>query len=247
MQSEILITGNEMPLHEKILSVYGMPEVEIGEKLKDIHQLFSTITLNIFPEISRIQIILSLQGNDLKILHNATTEIKKRLGGVIFSEKNQPMEEVVGQLLVEKKATLSIAESCTGGLIASKITDVPGSSAYFNGGIISYSNVIKHTVLHVSNDTLKKFGAVSEEVVKEMATNMRKIAKTTYALAVSGIAGPDGGSTEKPVGTVKIGLATPKETISFSDYFYSGDRLSKKLAFTIKAIDILRRELLNLP
>lgn len=235
-----------LSIHEKILSAFGMPEAEIGEKLRDIPALFPDVVLNTCPEIFRIQIILSVQGQRAEQLNKAVNEVKNRLGDVIFSEKNQTMEEVVGELLIKKNATLSIAESCTGGLIASKITDVPGSSSYFNCSIVSYSNEMKNAVLQVSNVTLEKFGAVSEETVKEMAVGVQKIANTTYALSISGIAGPDGGSEEKPVGTVKIGLVIPGGVKLFNLYFSSGNRASKKMVFATAALDILRRELLNL-
>jgi nicotinamide-nucleotide amidase len=234
-----------IPIHEKILSAYGMPEAEIGEKLHDIPKLFPDVILNTCPELTRIQIMLSTRGHDQKTLLLATAEIKNRLGDIIFSEKNEQLEDVVVELLLKKKATLSIAESCTGGLIASKITDIPGSSACFNGGIIAYSNNVKNTILKVSNETLEKHGAVSNAAVKEMAANIQALTNSNYALAISGIAGPAGGTKEKPIGTVKIGLATPENIRSFDYYATGADRISRKQLFTAKALDVLRRELLS--
>lgn len=125
------------------------------------------------------------------------------------------LEEKIGDLLLSKKLTLSTAESCTGGSIAALITSVPGSSAYFNGGIVAYSNEVKRALLHVSDETLEKYGAVSRETVIEMAKGAMEALKTDCAVATSGIAGPGGGTREKPVGTVWIAAAYKNEIITF--------------------------------
>lgn len=125
------------------------------------------------------------------------------------------LEEIVGELLREKKLSLSTAESCTGGSIAALVTSVPGSSAYFNGGIVAYSNEVKMALLHVSAETLEKYGAVSRETVIEMARGAMKALKTDCAVATSGIAGPGGGSRERPVGTVWIAAAYKNEIVTF--------------------------------
>ena len=125
------------------------------------------------------------------------------------------LEEIVGELLREKKLSLSTAESCTGGSIAALVTSVPGSSAYFNGGIVAYSNEVKMALLHVSAETLEKYGAVSRETVTEMARGAMKALKTDCAVATSGIAGPGGGSREKPVGTVWIAAPYKNEIVTF--------------------------------
>ena len=123
------------------------------------------------------------------------------------------LEEIVGELLRGKKLTLSTAESCTGGSIAALVTSVSGSSAYFNGGIVAYSNEVKMALLHVSAETLEKYGAVSRETVTEMARGAMKALKTDCAVATSGIAGPGGGSREKPVGTVYVSVRSRQKEI----------------------------------
>lgn len=128
--------------------------------------------------------------------------------------EDKSLEEATGMLLKRNNQTLATAESCTGGYIAHLITSVPGSSAYFAGSIVGYSNSIKENVLEVSADTLKNFGAVSKEIVLEMANNAKKLMQTDYAIAVSGIMGPDGGTEEKPVGTVWIAVAGKRETVA---------------------------------
>jgi PncC family amidohydrolase len=119
------------------------------------------------------------------------------------------LETIVGQLLKQHGLTLAVAESCTGGLISHRITDVPGSSAYYQGSVISYSNEVKERVLHVQRDTLERHGAVSEQAAREMAQGVRDVLYADVGLAVTGIAGPDGGTPEKPVGLVYIALAAP--------------------------------------
>ena len=153
------------------------------------------------------------------------------------------MEAVVGGLLAEKKATIAIAESCTGGLISHMLTNVPGSSGYFLFSGVTYSNEAKTKVLGVSNQVLQRHGAVHQETVIKMAQGVRRIAGTTYGLATSGIAGPDGGTDEKPVGTLCIGLATPHDVKGFQFFFPFNTRLMNKKIFAMKALDLLRREL----
>jgi len=125
-----------------------------------------------------------------------------------------PLEAVVGKLLTEKGKTIATAESCTGGYIAHLLTSRPGSSAFFSGSVVSYSNSVKEKVLHVKDTTLKDFGAVSKETVTEMVTNVLALMNTDYAIAVSGIMGPDGGSPEKPVGLVWIAVASKNNLIT---------------------------------
>ncbi|GHU91716.1 hypothetical protein FACS1894155_11630 [Bacteroidia bacterium] len=152
-------------------------------------------------------------------------------------------EFVIGQLLLEKKLTLSTAESCTGGKIAGLITSVPGSSAYFKGGIVAYSNEVKQNILNVSGADLEKYGAVSEPVVLQMVTGVRQVLKTDCAISISGIAGPDGGSPEKPVGTVWI-AALYKEKLVARKFHFSGCREENMLLAANTGINMLI-ELLN--
>ena len=141
-------------------------------------------------------------------------KLEKILGEDIFCEEDTPLEVIIGELLKKKKITVSTAESCTGGGIAALITSVPGSSEYFNGSIVAYSNEIKMSLLHVSAETLEKHGAVSRETVTEMVKGAMKTLKTDCAVATSGIAGPGGGTPEKPVGTVWIAAAYKNEIVT---------------------------------
>ena len=148
------------------------------------------------------------------------------------------MEIQLAQVLLEKGLTLGTAESCTGGKIASLITSVPGSSAYFKGGVVSYSNEIKHSVLGVSQSDLELFGAVSEQVVRQMAIGAQHVLNTDCAIATSGIAGPDGGSIEKPVGTVWIAVSYKEKTIT-RKFQFSGNREENILSSANTGINML--------
>jgi nicotinamide-nucleotide amidase len=148
----------------------------------------------------------------------------------------------VGEMFLQKKLTLSVAESCTGGLIGNLLTNVPGSSGYFLGGVIAYSNEAKRALLGVSKQTLDTHGAVSDPAAREMAAGVRRELKADLGLSVTGIAGPDGGSDEKPVGTVHIGLASGDETFS-GKYRFWGKREQNKLNSAMMALDWVRRYL----
>jgi nicotinamide-nucleotide amidase len=156
------------------------------------------------------------------------------------------MEGLLREKLLENGATLSVAESCTGGLIGNTLTNVPGSSRYFQGGVIVYSNQAKIDLLDVSPETLERFGAVSDQTVQEMAAGVRKRLKTVLGLAVTGIAGPEGGTEHKPVGTVHIGLALPEDIFSGKFRFW-GTRERIKRQTAMMALDWTRRYLYGYP
>jgi nicotinamide-nucleotide amidase len=160
--------------------------------------------------------------------------------------QGDPIEAVVGQLLREKQATLALAESCTGGLIADMLTDISGSSDYFVFSGVTYSNQAKIDVLNVSQKTIAEHGAVDEETAKEMALGARRISGATYGLATSGIAGPKGGTPQKPVGTVCIALATAHDCCAYRFQFWFDRRAMHKQMFAAAALDVLRRKLLDL-
>jgi nicotinamide-nucleotide amidase len=163
---------------------------------------------------------------------------------LIFGYDNETMEEVVGNLLRKKHATICTAESCTGGYLSHLITSVPGASEYYKGSVIAYDNLIKHDFLGVSAESLKAYGAVSEQVVREMAEGARNRFGCDYALATSGIAGPDGGTPEKPVGLVWIGLATHSKTITTKVMF--GEHRGRNIQrASLEALNMIRLELLN--
>lgn len=146
------------------------------------------------------------------------------MGKAIVSYEDIPLEAQIGNILTEKEKTLATAESCTGGNIARLITSISGSSVYFKGSVVAYANEIKASVLHVDPEAIDTYGAVSQEVVKQMADGVRKLMKTDYAIATSGIAGPGGGSAEKPVGTIWIAVSSENETIC-KEFRYGNSRI----------------------
>jgi nicotinamide-nucleotide amidase len=231
----------------KTLSTFGLTESVIGELLDGLSTEFPEITPGFRSKFPEIQVKLYIRGKDdkvlRKILEKTSQSVLGKLGENIFSMNGSSMEAVVGGLLSGKKATIAIAESCTGGLISHMLTNVPGSSGYFLFSGVTYSNEAKTKVLGVSNEVLQRYGAVHQETVKKMAQGVRNVAGATYGLATSGIAGPDGGTDEKPVGTVCIGLATPHDVKGFRFVFPFNTRLMNKRIFAMKALDLLRREL----
>jgi PncC family amidohydrolase len=152
------------------------------------------------------------------------------------------LEETVGRLLTEQELTIAVAESCTGGLIAHRLTNVSGSSAYFVGGVVAYSNEVKERVLGVSGETLSTYGAVSEECAREMARGARRLFDTDVALSSTGIAGPTGGTPQKPVGLVYVALAAPALECC-ERYLWRGDRLGNKQRTAEAALEMLRQYL----
>ena len=169
-------------------------------------------------------------------------KIVEKLGVAVFSTNGETMEQVVGKLLTENGKTLAVAESCTGGLIGERLTDVAGSSAYFIEGAITYSNESKIKTLNVSPELIEKHGAVSAEVCEAMAKGMREKAQTDYAISVTGIAGPSGGTEEKPVGLVFVGFADENEVKSIKINL-PGDRFLIRWRSSQFALDLLRRKL----
>jgi nicotinamide-nucleotide amidase len=189
---------------------------------------------------------LSAFGDDENALNAEMTkqldELHRLIPELIYGYENESLESVVFRLLKEKNKTLSTAESCTGGYIAHRITSLPGSSAIFKGSVVAYDNKVKQNLLNVSSQTLENFGAVSEQCVKEMAEGTKKLLQTDYAIAVSGIAGPDGGTDEKPVGTVWIAVATPEKTIA-EKFSYGDNRERNILRACLSAFNLLRKTL----
>jgi nicotinamide-nucleotide amidase len=154
-----------------------------------------------------------------------------------------PMSRIVGKMLLDKKLTLAVAESCTGGYIAHLITSIPGSSVWFRGGVVAYSNDIKTDFLGVNNNDIMQHGAVSQEVAEQMATGAMIRLKSDYGIGITGIAGPDGGTPEKPVGTVWIAVATSEKVIS-KKHVFGDNRERNIIRASVMALDMLRKEIL---
>lgn len=235
----------------RTFSCFGLTESLTGERVAGVAGRFPEVRLGLrarFPEV-QVKLYTSADSDETAAgrLDAAAAWVRERLGEVLFSEAGEPMEAVVGRLLRDRRATLAAAESCTGGLLASLMTDVAGSSDYFLLSVVAYANAAKSALLGVSEETLIRCGAVHEETARQMAAGARDRAGATYALSTTGIAGPGGGSAGKPVGTVCIGLAGPGGVAAHRFRFTYGERALNKRAFAMKALDLLRRELLGLP
>jgi len=241
------ITSAPLFFYQKVLRCFGAPEATIGHKLEGIDLTGMDLAYRIsFPEIL-LKISVRGNGSDQARLEKKVLEVEKevrsRLGILVYSEGEDSLEDLVGRLLKERKETLSVAESCTGGLLASLITDCPGSSVYFDRGVVTYSNVSKTALLNIPEGLIKSFGAVSSETATAMAKGLRRLSKTTYSLAITGIAGPDGGSIEKPVGTVYISLDSETGAESHEFHFPTTREWFKRIV-AYMALDILRKKLL---
>lgn len=231
---------------QRILKLYGITEPEISEIFKKLKGKTGDIVFGFYPHFPENHITLSLRDKDkakvVRELDRIEKKIRRLLGPYIFAAGDQNIEDVVGSILKEKSMTIAVAESCTGGLIGHRLTSVPGSSNYFVGGVIVYSNQSKVDFVQVRKDTLNKYGAVSDNTVREMAEGVRRNFKADLGLAVTGIAGPDGGTKDKPVGTVHVGLAVDSDILSVK-YRFWGTREQVKLNTSMMALDWIRRRL----
>ncbi len=239
---------SQVIIHKNIMT-YGAPEAKLAERLTQFEaDLPGDIKLAYLPSTGVIKLRLTAQGSDNEILSRKIEEQVKKLyltiPDLIYGEDEKPLEKVIGELLKEKGQTLSTAESCTGGKIAQMITSIPGSSDYFKGSVIAYDNSIKKHLLGVSDELLSGYGAVSRQVVEMMAEGSRKLLSTDFAVATSGIAGPDGGSEAKPVGTVWIAVSSDKGTVS-EKYVYGRDRNQNILRFSNAALNLLRLQIIR--
>ena len=206
-------------IQHKIIRTIGIGESFLAETIEHWENALPThIKLAYLPHFGQVKLRLTATGNNQEILDSdlkyQVDTLLPLIKDFVFGYDADELESVIGRLLTERDATIGTAESCTGGFVASQLTNIPGSSQYFEGSVVSYSNTIKMNVLGVSRQTLEDFGAVSEQTAREMAEGARKVLNTTYAISTTGIAGPDGGTPEKPVGTVWIACATPTETVT---------------------------------
>ena len=233
----------------KTISTFGLAEAAVNERLVGLAEEFPGIRLGLRAKFPVIYVKLYVRNKDEDraniLLEKASESVLNKIGKCAFSTDGKSMEAVAGSFLCKKKATIAVAESCTGGLISHLLTNVPGSSDYFLFSGVTYSNKAKIKVLGVSEATLKKYGAVHEETAKEMADGVRRVAGATYGISTTGIAGPGGGTVEKPVGTVCIGIAAPDSVEGYRFNFQFNERLRNKKIFAITALDLLRRKLLG--
>lgn len=241
---------NLAPIVHKTILTQGIGESFLSDMIEKWElELPPYMKLAYLPSAGMVRLRITASGKEDEVLRKEVNaqadELKKIISDYIFGYESDQLENLIGELLVQKGKTLSTAESCTGGFIAHKITSVPGSSRYFMGSILPYSNDLKTGLLKVDPKLIEKYGAVSQEVVTQMAELARKMLKTDYVIATSGIAGPTGGSEQKPVGTVWIGIAGPDKTLSWKVQLGS-NRLRIITETALHALNGLRKELLSM-
>jgi len=220
--------------------IYGVGESSLAATLEPLLADLPELEIGYCARLGEVDLRLI---GDARSIEEASVIVRREFPGDIVVESETPIEEVVVHLLCERGETVATAESCTGGLIASTVTDVPGSSSVFHRGYVTYANEAKTALLGVPDSLLLMRGAVSDEVVRAMAEGCLERSGANHAIAVSGVAGPSGGSPEKPVGTVHVALATRGERTFSKRYFYPVDRISFKQRVTRLALDLLRRRL----
>jgi nicotinamide-nucleotide amidase len=238
--------SGEVLIIRRKLSIFGLTESATDEIAAPIYSRYSNPSTTILFKDGQIELHLTAQaGNENgaeQLLDELAGRLDEALGDYIFSRIDETLEQVVGDLLKFNGYTLATAESCTGGLLSGRITDVPGSSEYFLAGAVTYSNEAKIKLLGVPRKLIEVHGAVSEEVALAMAGGIRELAGSTFGIGITGIAGPGGGTAEKPVGLVYLALADESQA-SAKKFIFPGDRLFIRILSVNAALDLLRRRI----
>lgn len=229
----------------KLILTQGLPESKLAEVLEEWESnLPNELSLAYLPSPGIIKLRITAKGADKKLLENLIAEqvgkLENIIPEIICGYDYDQLEEILGNLLIERSSTLSVAESCTGGRISQIITSIPGCSAWFKGGVIAYSNTIKENILNVNKRNIDIYGAVSKQVVEEMVKGILDLYQTDYAIATSGIAGPTGGTKDKPVGTTWIAIGD-KNTIVSQKYVFGDQRDRNIQRASLTAINMLRK------
>jgi len=240
--------GQKILLRKTILTT-GIPESTLYERLGNIDDLLEGAKLAFLPNVFGVKLRLSVEGDDEKELKNKLTEVEQRIrskaGRFIYGVDDDQLEAVVGRLLLEREFKIATAESCTGGLVGDMLTNVSGSSKYYERGVICYSNAAKVEILNVNEDTLAEHGAVSMEVAMQMAVGVKSTSGADIGLATTGIMGPTGATNDKSIGLVYIGYCDDK-VCTARKFHFGEDRLLNKQRTAQAALDFVRRQLLGI-
>jgi nicotinamide-nucleotide amidase len=231
------------------LRTTGIPESLLAQKLGLLDEILRGAQLAFLPSPTGVRLRITVhEENPAQAetrVHEAEKRIRARIEKYVYGTGEEELEDTIGRMLTERKLTLAVAESCTGGLIADRITNVSGSSAYFERGVVAYSNRSKTELLKVPPALIDRYGAVSKEVAEAMAKGVRTVSNTDIGISTTGVAGPTGGSEEKPVGLVWIGYSDAHETLALK--FMFGDiRVRTKERAAAAALELLRRRLLGI-
>ena len=236
------------PIVHRTLVTAGIGESFLAERIKEFESMLpDNISLAYLPNYGMVKLRLSTRGNTPKMVAEMEAEfdmLKQQVADVMVVDEDKSIQQVVADILVKRQQTLSTAESCTGGFIAQLITAMPGSSKFYQGGVVTYSNDLKEKLTGVRRETLEKYGAVSRETVIEMAEGILRQSNSDFAIATSGIMGPDGGSPEKPTGTVWVGLASKTESEAHP-YQFRFDRLRNIELTATYGLNSLRKFILD--
>lgn len=243
-------TGRTEAIYHKTVLTQGVPESMLAEKIAHWEDaLPKHIKLAYLPNPMAVRLRLSAMGNNQELLKEQVDQEIRKLQQIIpesiFGYNNETLSEVTGRILAKNGKTLALAESCTGGYISHLVTAVAGSSDYYQGAVTSYSNQVKETVLKVNHNDIEKYGAVSKQVAEQMVAGVKSALNADYAISTTGIAGPGGGSPEKPVGTVWIAVSGPKSTQAVKYVFVGDNRHRNILRASQTALQMLRRMVLN--
>lgn len=245
---EIMENKSIVILKKNLLST-GIPESNLFLALGNLDELLEGGKLAFLPNQFGVKMRITVTSHSKNEAEEKLSLIEQRIrlkvGRYIYGKDNETLEEVVGRILSDRGLTIAVAESCTGGLISSRLTNISGSSKYFQRGFITYSNAAKVENLKVDEDVIQKYGAVSVEVARQMAEGVKAVSGTDIGLAVTGILGPTGGTAQKPVGLVYIGLCDVK-ICTANEYRFGEDRLLNKDRVSQAALELLRRHLLGI-
>lgn len=248
--------GGNVRLYTRELRIAGLPESEVDQRVSPIYAQFPGAETTILAVAGEIQLHPRVwsadEGAAIKLLDEMTQRFHLALGENLYTTSGETLEFVVARELQEHRATIAVAESCTGGMLAARLTNVPGSSSYFRGGVVSYSNDLKTGWADVPGDLIASKGAVSAEVALAMARGIRRQTNSTIGVGITGIAGPSGGSAEKPVGLVHIAMAAAASTADAPQekekaFRFPGERERVRLYATQAALDMVRRHFLRPP
>jgi nicotinamide-nucleotide amidase len=235
--------SKKINIRQQTFKVFGLSETEINALFEKLESSRDGLSIGYYPNFPEVNVTVTVKGlNPEKVnevFHMACNIIQQMMGKHVVAVNDETLEEIVGKLLLEKGGVLSLAESCTGGLLSQRVTSIPGSSMWFERGVITYSNKSKEDLLGVSRETLSLYGAVSFQTAVEMADGVKRLAGTDYSLAITGIAGPSGGTIQKPVGTVYIALSTPERTEA-EQFRFAGNRRMVQTLAAETALDLLR-------
>ena len=239
-------TGGNI-IKTRTLKITGMVESHVNDRVKELLSLSGDTTVGIYTSLGKVELKITSRACDAKTADKRIGVLERKIRTClkenIYGADDDTLESVVGVLLKKRKKSIALAESCTGGLTADRITDVEGSSRYFKMGVVAYSNTVKEKALYVRHEKISKYGAVSKEVAHDMADGIKKASGADIAVGITGIAGPAGGTKSKPVGLVYISVINGKMANTQKCYF-SGSRKEIKWQTSSKALDLVRRVLL---